>query len=43
MKGGAKWDGSQLVIEDEQEVKGKKTSFREVFSEQPAARYLRRV
>ena len=33
MKGGAKWDGSQLVIEDEQEVQGKKTSFREVFSE----------
>jgi len=33
MKGGAKWDGSQLVIEDEQEVQGKKISFREVFSE----------
>jgi len=33
MKGGAKWDGSQLVIEDEPEVEGKKTSFREVFSD----------
>jgi len=33
MNGGARWDGSQLVTVDEQELRVKKTSFREVFSE----------
>ena len=33
MKGGAKWDAGQLVIEDESEVDGKKLTFKEVFSD----------
>lgn len=33
MKNGAKWDGGQLVIEDESEVDGKRATFREVFSD----------
>jgi len=32
MKGGAKWEGNQVVIEDESELGGKKMIFREVFS-----------
>jgi hypothetical protein len=31
-KGGAKWEGNQVVIEDESELGGKKMIFREVFS-----------
>jgi len=33
MKGGAKWDAGQLVIEDESEVDGKKLTSKEVFSD----------
>ena|SRR6516165_9341514 len=32
VKGGAKWEGSQVVITDESDVDGKKMMFREVFS-----------
>jgi len=33
IKGGARWEGNQVVIEDEREVDGRKAAFREVFSE----------
>ena len=33
IKGGARWEGTQVVIEDEREVDGRKAAFREVFSD----------